>query len=673
MRLREFWRALALVVAAGAGLPAVLARAADAPPVPAGMTAYQTYCSGCHSGQGDAPSTEALRRLSRAHIKYNLELGYMAQIAKGVPREDLARIIDWLPQNPDDGGAWAERLRCRAALRDVRLDRGAQRIATTFGLGDANIRRQTASEAGLTNADMGRLELAWVLAFPQTATMRSQPVIVGDTLFFAATDAGKVFALDAHSGCVKWTYSSDLTLRSSLTFAEATRTSPALIVAGDAGGRVHAIEAKTGATAWVSDVKLNELNRITGAPVAHAGVIYAPLSAIEVNYAGPDSYECCRGQGALVAIDQASGRTRWIGRTMEPAKPTQKSRTGVQQWGPSGAIMWDTPIIDAKRGRIYIGTGENNSWPATDTSDAIIAYDLKTGAREWVFQATKADIWNYACGPRGANCDWPGEYQSPDFDFGATPMLIRLKTGREMIIAGQKSGVLWALNPDTGKLIWSNRIARGSAGGGMRWGLAFDGERIFAPQNDAPGSYPGDHASWGAGLRAVDAATGRLVWNYKPNARDCGETGLPAATAEAASGERILPVAAPVLPPPRVTPAATPRPARTGPRCRVGMAAAPLVIDGAVVTGTNGGMLRIFDAKSGAVLFEQQTNRNYPQTLNGLEGQGGSLDSAPYVAAHGTLFVQSGYSRFGQPPGNVLLAFRPRRPGTPASRQGGGS
>ena len=660
MGRRSAGMAFALAIGVVSSAPGVRAQASAAADPP-GMTAFRNHCSGCHSGQGDAPSTEALRRLSRADIKYNLEFGYMAQIAKGVPRDELAGIIDWLPLNPEESGSWAQRMRCSPALREVRLDGGARRIATTFGLGPGNNRRQTTADAGLTTADMRHLELAWVMAFPQTATMRSQPAIVGDTLFVAATDAGKVFALDARSGCVKWTYASDLTLRSSLTFAEATRTSPALIVAGDAAGRVHAIEAKTGLKAWVSDIKLTTVNRITGAPVAHAGVIYAPLSAIEVNYAGPDAYECCRGQGALVALDQATGRTLWIGRTMEEARPTQKGRTGVQQWGPSGAIMWDTPIVDAKRGQIYIGTGENNSWPATDTSDAIIAYDMRTGARRWVFQATKADIWNYACGARGANCDWPGEYQSPDFDFGATPMLIRAATGRDMVIAGQKSGVLWALDPDTGKLIWSNRIARGSAGGGMRWGLAFDGVHIFAPQNDATDAYAADHAAWGPGLRAVDAVTGALDWNYKPNARDCGDVTLPIARAELSAGERILPVAAPVPPPPRTPPVArAARPAGRPAHCRVGLAAAPLVIDGAVVTGSNGGMLRIFDAKTGEVLFEYQTNRKFPQTLNGVDGQGGSLDSAPYVAGHGTLFVQSGYSRFGQPPGNVLLAFRPR-------------
>ena len=663
MKLRVWLPAFvaAWVVSILAPALAIAQAAAAAHP---GEALYQRHCAACHSGAGDAPATEAVRRLSRADIKYNLELGYMREIARDVPREDLARIIDWLPLDPDDAGGWVEKARCPAGRRAVRLEKAA-RTATSFGLGEHNNRFQTAAQTGLRTADMRHLELAWVMAFPQTATMRSQPVIVGDTLFIAATDAGRLYALDAMSACVKWVYSSDLTLRSSLTFAEATRTSPARIILGDAAGRVHAVDARTGAKAWVVDAKLTDVNRITGAPVAHAGVVYAPLSAIEVNYAGPDAYGCCIGQGAVVALDQATGKTLWIGRTMDPARPTQKGRTGVQQWGPSGAIIWSTPVIDAKRGQIYVGTGENTSWPATDTSDAVIAYDMKTGARKWVFQATKADIWNYACGGRrGANCDWPGEYQSPDHDFGATAMLVRLKTGRELVVAGQKSGVLWALDPASGKLVWSNKLGRGSAGGGMRWGLAFDGEHIFAPQNDAPVTLPGDHPNWGPGLHAVNAQTGEIDWSYKPNGRDCGDASAPVAQATRPSGERIVRIAAPVLPPPRVaaTPGAQaragPRPA--GPRCRIGLAAAPLVVDGAVVTGSNGGMLRIFDARTGALLFEYQTNRAYPDTVNGVDGKGGSLDSAPYVAGQGTLFVQSGYSRFGQPPGNVLLAFRPR-------------
>jgi hypothetical protein len=172
----------------------------------------------------------------------------------------------------------------------------------------------------------------------------------------------------------------------------------------------------------------------------------------------------------------------------------------------------------------------------------------------------------------------------------------------------------------------------------------------------------------------VDPITGKIEWSYKPNSRDCGDPDAPVAKVTPPAGDPILPVVAPVPPPPKPAGANGPRAggggARGGARggaggdpyarCRVGLAAAPLVVDGAVVTGSNGGMLRIFDAKTGAILFEYQTNKPWPNTINGIEGQGGSLDSAPYVAGDGTLFVQSGYSRFGQPPGNVLLAFRPK-------------
>ncbi len=470
---------------------------------------------------------------------------------------------------------------------------------------------------------MKDLEVAWVAAFPQTPTMRSQPVIVGSTIFIAATDSGRLYALDANTGCVKWHYVSDMTLRSSLTFAEATDHSPAAIIMGDAAGFVHAVDAKTGKKLWISEARLNEYNRITGAPVVHDGKVFAPVSAIEVNYAGQDDYQCCKGQGAVVAFDLATGKRLWIGKTMEPAQPTRLGRTGTQQWGPSGAIIWSTPIVDPKRNLIYAGTGENTSWPATDTSDSIIAYDIDTGERRWVFQATKSDIWNYACGRRAANCDWPGEYHSPDHDFGATSMLIKRQDGSELVIAGQKSGIVWALNPDNGQLVWSNKVGRGSANGGVHWGMAFDGTRIFVPNNDSnrPAA-PDENPAWGPGINAVNAMTGEIEWSYKNNARDCGQD-FPVAKGEHAAPEwRIQRITAPVLPTPRsaappprppAPAAATPapgaaprvtstesavavRPPGQGP-CRLGMSPPPLLVDGAVVTGTTQGMLRIFDAQ----------------------------------------------------------------------------
>ena len=689
-QLRAFALATAIAVIASGCAPrpgeANGEHAEAAGPHP-GAAVYQQWCSSCHDNgqQSGAPSLAAIRTLNRATVKYALELGYMKIQAKDVPKEELAQLIEWLPSAEGTNDNWISAARCPTKIREVRLA-GAPRVSTTYGVTNNGNRAQTAEETGLSRDRMKDLEVAWVAAFPQTPTMRSQPVIVGDTIFIAATDAGRLYALDTNSGCVKWSYVSDMTLRSSLSFAEATDHSPAAIIMGDAAGFVHAVDAKTGRKLWVSEARLNEYNRITGAPVVHDGKVFAPVSAIEVNYAGQDDYQCCKGQGAVVAFDLATGKKVWTGKTMEPAQPTRLGRTGTQQWGPSGAIIWSTPIVDPARNVIYAGTGENTSWPATDTSDSIIAYDINTGDRRWVFQATKSDIWNYACGRRAANCDWPGEYHSPDHDFGATSMLIKRQDGSELVIAGQKSGVVWALNPDNGQLVWSNKVGRGSANGGVHWGMAFDGTRIFVPNNDSnrPAA-PEENPAWGPGINAVNAMTGEIEWSYKNNARDCGQD-FPVAKATTPAPEwRIQHITAPVLPTPRsaappprppAPAAATPapgaaprvtstesvvavRPPGQGP-CRLGMSPPPLLVDGAVVTGTTQGMLRIFDGKTGEVLFEYMTNRDFPKTVNGVEGHGGGLDSAPYIAGDGTLFVQSGYARFGEPPGNVLIAFRPK-------------
>ena len=683
-------RAFALATAIAIGLPIcglsacaprpgeAVTQTADAGAAHPGEAVYQQWCASCHDNgaTSGAPSLAAIRTLNRATVKYALELGYMKIQAKDVPKEELAQLINWLPSAEGTNDDWVSAARCPTKIREVRLT-NAPRVSTTYGVTNNGNRAQTAEETGLTRDQMKDLEVAWVAAFPQTPTMRSQPVIVGDTLFIAATDAGRLYALDTNSGCVKWLYVSEMTLRSSLSFAEATPTSPAAIIMGDAAGFVHAVDARTGKKLWVSEARLNEYNRITGAPVVHDGKVFAPVSAIEVNYAGQDDYECCKGQGAVVTFDLATGKKLWTGTTMEPAQPTRLGRTGTQQWGPSGAIIWSTPIVDPKRNQIYAGTGENVSWPATDTSDAIIAYDINTGERRWVFQATKADIWNYACGRRAANCDWPGEYHSPDHDFGAISMLIKRQDGSELVIAGQKSGVVWALNPDNGQLVWSNKVGRGSANGGVHWGMAFDGTRVFVPNNDSNRpSGPGENPAWGPGINALNAMTGEIEWSYKNNARDCGQDLLVAKATIPPPEWRIQRITAPVLPTPRVaTPPAAPRPPARSPAatpaaapvtapptapCRLGMSPPPLLVDGAVVTGTTQGMLRIFDAKTGDVLFEYMTNRDFPNTVNGVEGHGGGLDSAPYIAGDGTLFVQSGYARFGEPPGNVLIAFRPK-------------
>jgi polyvinyl alcohol dehydrogenase (cytochrome) len=396
-------------------------------------------------------------------------------------------------------------------------------------------------------------------------------------------------------------------------------------LAGDAGGAVVALNAKNGKPIWRTDVRMHEANRITGAPVIYKDRVFAPLSGAEISYSRVDTYECCRAQGAVVALDLKTGKQLWIGRTMPPGTKQKINRAGAQLWGPSGAPIWSTPAIDAKRNVLYVGTGENNSLPATDTSDAIIAFDLDTGERKWVFQATKNDIWNYAC-RTGANCDFGDQSIIVDHDFGGSVMITKRKDGRDLLIVGQKSGVAWALDPDNkGAVVWSQKIGHGGGNGGIHWGTATDGTRVFAPMNDREGP-TAELPLAGPGLHALDIETGKILWSRKAEG-DC-------------SGDRKQ----------RYPTCAT----------RIGYSAAPLVVDGAVIQGSLDGILRVFDAATGKTLWSYDTMRKF-DTVNGVPGNGGAIDSSPYVAANGTLFVVSGYARFGEAPGNVLLAFRPKK------------
>lgn len=588
-----------------------------------GRAVYDRACAACHNNPEAmrVPALDSLRSMRRATVQYAIDVGYMRFYAKDLGATERTQLLDWLALGQPDNSAWLAKAQCGGGAAEINAS--ATPIASTFGLGHRNLRQLTAEQAGLRTADFAKLELAWAVAFPQTPTMRSQPVIAGNTLFVATTDAGRIYALDAQSGCVKWMYESPFPLRSSLTYGEVESGKP-VIVAGDALGAVVTVDALSGKQLWRSDVRIHESNRITGAPVIHKGRVFAPLSGVEISYARDDNYECCKGQGAVVALDLKTGKQLWLGRTMPPATKQKRNRAGAQLWGPSGAPIWSTPAIDEKRNVLYVGTGENNSLPATETSDAIIAFDLDTGARKWVFQATPKDVWNYAC-RSGANCDFGDEAIVRDYDFGGSVMIVKRKDGRDLLVVGQKSGTTWALDPDkNGALVWSQTIGSGGMNGGVHWGTATDGSRVFASLNDRlptperPDGFPG--------LHALDLETGNILWSRRAES-DC-------------SGDRK----------------------QRYPSCdsRLGYSPAPLVVDGAVVQGSVDGILRVFDAATGKTLWSYDTIRNF-DTVNGVPGNGGSIDSSPYVAAHGTLFVVSGYARFGETPGNVLLAFRPKR------------
>ena len=296
----------------------------------------------------------------------------------------------------------------------------------------------------------------------------------------------------------------------------------------------------------------------------------------------------------------------------DPANETGKKRNGKPFYGPSGAPVWCSPTIDTKRGLIYIGTGENYSQPATNSSDAIQALDIKTGKLIWNFQATGEDTYNVAC-PIFINCP---EKPGPDLDFGMAPLLVKRKDGTEILLAGQKSGVVYALTADKGELIWKTRIGKGGMLGGIHWGMASDGINIYAANADNSIGLDKKDSSHKAspGVYALDLFTGKVIWG----------TASPACT----DTKNCLPF----------------------------NSSAPAVVPGIVFAGSLDGHMRAYSAGKGKILWDYNTAKDYG-TVNGIPAKGGSIDGPAPVMADGMLYVNSGYGMFGQMPGNVLLGF----------------
>jgi polyvinyl alcohol dehydrogenase (cytochrome) len=621
----------AVAVSLGAGL--ALAQATDIVPHP-GKVVYDRACAACHAAPeagSRAPPFASLRRLSAQTITAALTTGVMKPIGDGLDRRDLRDVVAYLaaPEGPV-GTGWIDDNMCAADKRTV--DLSAKPAQVGYGVDTDNARKMSAAQAGFTGRQAANLEVAWTFAMPRTSGLRGQGVVVGSTLFYPAGQANYVLALDTKTGCVKWATPTASGVRNSLAYGRLGANGPLGLVGSGGDGNLVAFDAKTGKLVWKVDPRHDKSVPLSGTPIFAGDRIVVPISAIDVANAMRPTFECCKGHGAVAAVDAATGKVLWTWHTMETAKPLgRKNSQGIDVYGPSGAPIWSSPSVDLKKGVVYTATGENTSPPATGTSDSLIAIDLATGRQKWVFQALANDVWNMAC-PVGAprpgqplkpNCFFAGEGSVlRDHDFGGGPVIWRGK-GRELILGGQKSGDIWAVDAATGKQVWHHQFGKGSPLGGVHWGIATDGTRLFAPIAD-----PGLPASLSAaGLYAIDIATGKVAWQWKASA-DCG-------------GERRARV----------------------PTCdaRFGISAPPLVVDGTVIAGGLDGRLYVFEAASGKLLATHDTALAYPQTVNKLPGTGGSIDAAGPFAGGGMLFVGSGYGQFGQQAGNVLVAFRPKK------------
>lgn len=511
------------------------------------------------------------------------------------------------------------------------------------------------SERTITRRNAKRLQLKWAFAFPNSDAASSQPAIVGRTLYVGGRD-GRFYALDRTTGAVKWsfdattvTHTPPATVPSQGAGAGAApvagstllRDGPAvgngLVYFGDNKANLYALDARTGALRWVTKLDAFPYAVITGSPLLSRGRLYIGVSSVEEGLGLVPFYECCHFRGSFLSVNARTGRVLWRYSTIEPAAKTGTNAFGAARYSPSGVAVWASAALDPATHTVFFGTGNNYSG-SSSREDSVIALNAVTGRERWVRQLTHGDAWTLDCA-FGApyNCPNPG----PDYDFGATPNIYSLTSRgrrprrRTVVGIGQKSGVYHALDARTGRILWQTELSspHGSGGPnfqqGIQWGSAFDGRRLYVATAAAS---PGQ-------LFALAPATGRVLW-HKPNPADGCTTGGGAGFTDSHD-------------------------------CQLSMPAAVTGTPGLVYEGSLDGKMRVFDSRSGRLLWRYDTAQAFTG-VNGVDGNGGSIGGAGAAVAHGMLFVNSGYNTEEIPgtgiKGNVLLAF-----GLPPGPRGAGS
>lgn len=579
---------------------------------------YQKHCAQCHEGGvPKAPHSIVFQMMGAEALRRSMIDGVMALQAEPMSDEEIAALAENLAGHSLGSPSGHPVKQC--APDNPTVAPGQFSAIADWGFDQQNTRFIPAESAGLEASDVPRLELKWAFAYPGATRARSQPVVAGNTVYVGSQD-GTVYALDIDSGCARWSFKADAEVRSGITVEPARTAEPGnrpRAYLGDFVGNVYALDAIDGTLLWKSNLEDHPNVTITGSPKLHQDTLYVPMSSSEWASAADPAYECCSFRGGIAAFARNDGRMLWKSHTiLQEAQPTGRNNSqGAATWGPAGAPIWGSLTIDDKRHVLYAPTGQGYTSPAVNTSDSIIAFNLHSGRIEWVFQATQGDAWNMSCFiGEAANCP---EEDGPDYDFGAPPVLFTLSDGRDILLAGQKSGFVYALDPNQqGALIWKKRIGLGGFAGGVHWGMAAHDDVLYAPNADTNfiNKWQGERTP---GLYALKAATGEQIW-FVPAPDACPDDQKPA--------------------------------------CDPGYSAAVTAIPGVVFAGAFDGHLRAYDSASGSLLWDFNTAREFG-TVSGEIARGGSIESdGPYVA-DGTVLVNSGYLFGGRMGGNVLLAF----------------
>jgi len=587
-----------------------------------GATLYKSTCATCHdSGAERIPSRETLNEMTPERVLAAMESGPMIAMASRLSTAERHAVAEFVTGKPLGHASTSPLPQAMCSEVPGAPNARGEAQWNSWGANLANTRAQNSRAAGFTAAEVPRLKLKWAFGFLGDASSIAQPTIAGGHVY-VGSQGGQVYSLSAETGCVYWWFEAPATVRSAVVIGRIEQKAIPTLTAffGDVRGFVYAVDADTGKLLWQVKADPHPAARITGSPAFYKGRLYVPVSSSEAVSAIAPDYECCRFRGSVVALDGATGKQVWKSYTIsEEPHPTTKNKNGTQLWGPAGAPIWSPPTIDVKKNILYVTTGENSSHPATTTSDAFLAMDLESGRILWSKQLTSSDVWNAACRMADkTNCPEPS---GPDFDFGAPPILATLTNGRRALVAGQKSGMVYAIDPDnSGAVIWQVRVGKGGTLGGIEWGSAADLANVYVAVSDMvriviPNSIGTEvDPKQGGGMFALNLEKGQRVWSMPPP--DCGDRK----------------------------------------RCSPAQSAAVSAIPGAVFSGSVDGHLRAYSTKDGVILWDFDTARSY-KTVNLVEARGGSLDGGGPAIGGGMLFVPSGYVIWGGMPGNVLLAF----------------
>lgn len=603
------------------------------PADPAGSGIYQQRCSVCHDHpQENIPPKDFLMSRTQEYIVKALTNGVMQGQATGLSTSEISAVARYLTtasaaansskpklQEPDLGANL-----CTKAAPPITLDGSWNGFSPNLD----NARFQP--KPGFRVEDIPRLKPKWTLAYPGGTAGGTPSVVAGRV--FVGTASGSLMSLDVETGCTYWAKQPG-PLRAPVAVAVWTTShqgngSPTRAVAyfGDSKAVVHALDAVTGEAIWETKVDESTFARIDGALTLDQGTVYVPLTSGEGSMGPRGDYPCCSFRGSMVALDAYTGKVLWKSYTIsETPKPFKLNGAGTQMYGPAGVGIWSSPTVDPIRRVVYGATAESKTALGVDTSDAILAFDIKTGARVWAKQATSNDNWIQGCegSNPGANCPDP---LGPDADFSTPAILYTFPRGNRLLIAGQKSGWVNAFDPDSaGKIIWRRNlgadfkvppgvILRDRAQPGMYFGLAADRTKIYAAIADpdkTAGHIP-------LGVYALNPSDGTIVWHTP------GEP-VPSCSWGAKG-------------------------------CTGAQRTAVTAIPGAIFAGSSNGHILAYASESGKVLWDFDTARTY-QAVNGVEARGGSVEGIATAVADGSLFVTSGFATYGGAGGNALIAF----------------